>query len=238
MRELNLFKKDTLCIICAKSNSEGLKLKNIKKLNGKPLICFAIEKAKKNNLKNICVSTESNKIVNIVEKKGIKVFFKRSKTLCQRNVSKLIVWKDAVKRSEKFFNKKFKYVLDIEVTNPLITHIDLKNFLKKFYKNINRFSGQFCTTPARKNPYFNLLEFRNNKFFYSKTIPNKNITSRQIAPKTLEHVAALYCFKRDYLLKSSNIFDGKVNNFHVPLMKSFDIDTYEDFKLVKKILDK
>ena len=25
-------------------------------------------------------------------------------------------------------------------------------------------------------------------------------------------------------------------NFHVPLMKSFDIDTYEDFELVKKSL--
>ena len=105
MENFNKFKEDLLCIICAKSNSEGLKLKNIKRLNGKPLIYFAIEKAKKNNIKNICVSTESDKISNIVKKQGIKVFFKRSKKLCKRNISKLLVWKDALLKSEKHFKK-------------------------------------------------------------------------------------------------------------------------------------
>ena len=235
MRDYKIFKDNLLCLICAKSNSKGLKLKNIKKLNGKPLIYYAIEKAKKNNLKHICISTESNRIKNIVKKKGVKVFFKRSKKLCKRDVSKLVVWKDAIIKSEKYFNKKFEYVLDIEVTNPLTNHQDLKKFLFKFFKNIRNYDGQFCTTPARKNPYFNLLEYKNKRFFLSKSL-KKKITARQDAPKTLEHVAALYCFKRDYLLKSSNLFDGKINNFHIPLMKSFDIDTIEDFKLVCKIL--
>ena len=48
MRDYKIFKDNLLCLICAKSNSKGLKLKNIKKkLNGKPLIYYAIEKAKK-----------------------------------------------------------------------------------------------------------------------------------------------------------------------------------------------
>ena len=61
MRDYKIFKDNLLCLICAKSNSKGLKLKNIKKLNGKPLIYYAIEK-QKNNLKHICISTESNRI--------------------------------------------------------------------------------------------------------------------------------------------------------------------------------
>ena len=44
------------------------------------------------------ISTESNKVVKIANKKKIKVFFKRSKKLCKRNVSKLDVWKDAIKK--------------------------------------------------------------------------------------------------------------------------------------------
>ena len=134
MKKIKLFNENLLCIICAKSNSKGLKLKNIKKLNGKPLVYIAIDKAKKNNLKNICISTESDKILNLVKKKGIKTFFKRSKKLCRRDVSKIMVWKDAIKKSEKYYNKKFKYILDIEVTNPLIDHKDLKKFLKILYK--------------------------------------------------------------------------------------------------------
>ena len=108
-------------------------------------------KKQKNNIKNICVSTESDKISNIVKKQGIKVF-KRSKKLCKRNISKLLVWKDALLKSEKHFKKNFKCVLDIEVTNPLINHKDLDKFLKKFYKNNFYFDGQFCTTQRKKNP--------------------------------------------------------------------------------------
>tara|TARA_B100000963_G_scaffold109962_1_gene95713 strand:+ start:430 stop:1143 length:714 start_codon:yes stop_codon:yes gene_type:complete len=237
MNKFRIFKENLLCIICAKSNSEGLKFKNIKKINGKPLISIAIDKAKKNNLKYICISTESNKISKIAKNNGVKVFFKRSISLCRRNTSKLLVWKDAIRKSEKYFKKNFLYILDIEVTNPLINHNDLNKFLKKFFKSVNEFDGLFCTTPAKKNPYFNLLEYKKKKFIISKNIKNKNITARQIAPKTFEHVAALYCFKRDYILNCNSLFDGKINNFHVPLLKSFDIDTYEDFNLVKKILN-
>ena len=73
-----------------------------------------------------------------------------------------MVWKDALLKSEKHFKKKkkkknFKYVLDIEVTNPLINHKDLDKFLKKFYKNNFYFDGQFFVLLSEKNPYFNLL---------------------------------------------------------------------------------
>ena len=47
MKNFSLFKNNTLCIICAKSNSEGLPNKNIKKINGKPLLTYALDKAKK-----------------------------------------------------------------------------------------------------------------------------------------------------------------------------------------------
>ena len=127
MKNFNSFKNETLCNICAKSNSEGLKNKNIKKINGHPLVLYAINKAKKNNFKHICISTENNKIVKIAKKKGINVFFKRSKKLCKRSTPKLFVWKDAIKKSEIFFEKKFKYILEIEVTNPLINSGDLNN---------------------------------------------------------------------------------------------------------------
>ena len=70
------------------------------------MIYFAIEKAKKNNIKNICVSTESDKISNIVKKQGSKVFLKDRK-VCVEEISKLLVWKDAIIESLKSILKKF-----------------------------------------------------------------------------------------------------------------------------------
>ena len=52
MKNFNLFKNETLCIICAKSKSQGLPNKNIKLINNFPLIYYAIKKAKN---RNICV---------------------------------------------------------------------------------------------------------------------------------------------------------------------------------------
>ena len=51
-----------LCTICARAGSKGIKNKNIKLLNGKPLIYYTIQQAVKSKIfKNIVVSTDSKK---------------------------------------------------------------------------------------------------------------------------------------------------------------------------------
>ncbi len=236
MKSFSSFKKNTLCVICAKSKSQGLRNKNIKLINNYPLIYYAIEKIKKNNFKYICISTDSKKIASIARKYGVNVFFYRSQKLCKPNVPKILVWKDAINRSEKYFNRNFKHILDVEVTNPLIDKKDLLSFSKSFFKKYKRYDGLFCYTPAKKNPYFNLIERKKNGFKLSKNHKKGQVTSRQKAPQTFEHVAGLYYFNTNYILKCSNILDGKTFGYHVPLFKSFDIDNIFDFKLVELIL--
>jgi CMP-N,N'-diacetyllegionaminic acid synthase len=139
------FLNETLCLICAKGNSQGLKNKNIKKINKKTLIEIAFKKAEQNKLKFFCLSTESQKIRKIAKSFGLRSFFTRSKYLTDVNISKLDVWKDALIKSEKFYDKKFKYILDIEVTNPLTTKKDLNDFIKFFLNNINKsIDGCLC----------------------------------------------------------------------------------------------
>jgi len=236
MKNFNSFKENTICIICAKSISEGLPNKNVKKIQNIPLISYAFNKAKKNKFKYICVSSDSEKVFKLAKKHSIKVFFKRSKKLCNKNVAKILAWKDAITKSEKFFKKKFKYMIDIEVTNPLINENDLDIFLKSFFNKRQNYDGQFCITEAKKNPYFNMIEYKNKKYVLSKKKKQNKITARQNAPKVFEHVAGLYVFKRDYILKSKHILDGTIYGYKVSMLKSFDIDSILDFKLVKLLL--
>ena len=57
-------------IIPAKGNSNRLKDKNIYELNGKPLLQWTLEAAKKSKyLDRIFVSTESSKVADITKKK-------------------------------------------------------------------------------------------------------------------------------------------------------------------------
>ena len=71
--------KNNLAIIPARSGSKGLKDKNIKELNGKPLIAYAILEAQKTNIFDaIHVSTDSEKYAEIAKKWGADEPFLRS----------------------------------------------------------------------------------------------------------------------------------------------------------------
>ena len=61
----------TVCIIPARGGSKGLPLKNILSLNGKPLIAYTIENAKKSKIINrVIVSTDNRKIADISKEYG------------------------------------------------------------------------------------------------------------------------------------------------------------------------
>ena len=77
-----------ICLIAARRNSKGVPNKNIKLFLGKPLISYAIIKAKNSKIfQDIIVSTDDRKIASIAEKYGAKVPFIRPKKLAQDNTS-------------------------------------------------------------------------------------------------------------------------------------------------------
>ena len=238
MKNFKSFLENTLVVLCGRGNSKGLKNKNLIKINNKPLIYFAIDKIKKNKIIYTCISSDSRNIIKVAKKHGIHSFFVRPKKLSGPNVSKLMVWKHALETSELYFKKKFKYFLDIEITNPLTNDKDLNNFLKAFFKIKNKYDGMFCTRKSWKNPFFNILIKKHNGRFVTAKKTNKIILSRQKAPKTFDHVAAMYIFNSDYLRKTKHLLNGNLKAFNLPLIKSIDIDNREDYELVKKIMKK
>lgn len=68
-----------LCTICARGGSKGIKNKNIKVINGKPLIAYTIEQAKDSKLfEHIVISTDSDDIAKIAKEYGAEVFLKEA----------------------------------------------------------------------------------------------------------------------------------------------------------------
>ena len=78
-------KKNILAVIPARSGSKGIKNKNIKILNGKPLIYYTIKYAIKCNfIDHIIVSTDSKKYATISKKFGAEIPFIRKKKISKR----------------------------------------------------------------------------------------------------------------------------------------------------------
>ena len=71
-----------LAITLARGGSKGIKNKNIKKINGKPLISYTINEAKKSRyISDYIVSTDSKEIARISQKCGANVPFLRPKKI-------------------------------------------------------------------------------------------------------------------------------------------------------------
>ena len=225
-----------LCTICARKGSKGIKGKNLLKIKNKSLIFYTIDQAQKiKSINDIVISTDLKLSPKELKKRRLKVFFKREKKLSNDKVGKVPVIRDALKRAEKYYNKQYEIIIDLDVTSPLRSLTDIKNAISKF---INSKSNNLITLcESRKNPYFNMVEI-------IKKVPNlvinsrKTIRRRQDAPKIYDMNASIYLWKRKFLMKSDNLFSKKTMYYLMPVNRSIDIDNINDFKLVKFYLKK
>tara|TARA_Y100001970_G_C14195113_1_gene837585 strand:+ start:838 stop:1527 length:690 start_codon:yes stop_codon:yes gene_type:complete len=225
-----------LCTICGRGGSKGIKNKNLTKIKGKPLIYYSIKQAIKSKLfDEIVVSTDVHKIQKIAQRYGASSWFLREKKLASDKAAKLPVIKDSLKRSEKYFNKVFDYVIDLDISSPLRNIEDIRRAFKKFLKNNN--DNLFSVYEAKKNPYFNMVEMKNNKILLSKNT-KKFYTSRQTSPKVFSLNASIYIWKRERLLKSKTLIGKKTGIYEMPQERSIDIDSNLDLKIVKSLIKK
>ncbi len=229
--------KNVLCTICARSGSKGVKNKNIKELNGKPLIAYTIEQAKASGLfDHIVVSTDSDDIAKIAQEYGAEVFFKRSAEMASDKAGKLEVIRDAFMRSEEQYNTKFEYLIDLDATAPLRNVEDILNSYKQFLDNRN--CNLLTAMPSRRNPYFNLIEVDNTGLVaLSKTLDSR-IIRRQDAPKCYDMNASIYIWNRNTILNEKSLFMPKTGLYVMPEERSIDIDTPLDFEFVEFMMRK
>jgi len=95
-----------LCTICVRDGCKELRNKNIKNINGKPLVSYTINQAIRSEIfDNIAISSDSYKILNIAKKFGIKDLIKRPKNLAIGRAPKIPEIKNILVEMEKRYKK-------------------------------------------------------------------------------------------------------------------------------------
>jgi len=228
-------KNKILCTICARIGSKGVKNKNFKLINGKPLILYTVEQAIKSKIFDvIIISTDNSKIKEIININNKSILFrKRPKHLADDKSSKIDVIKDALSFAEESLKYEFNTIMDLDVTCPLRNLVDIKKSLNKF---VNKKSNVlFSVCESNKNPYFNIVEKKKNSI--QLVINSRKIfKSRQKAPKTFDINGAVYLFKRSVLKKLKTQYGNKTDIYVMPQDRSIDIDTNNDWKMVNYFL--
>lgn len=226
-----------LCTICARGGSKGVKNKNIKLLNGKPLIAYTIEQAKQSGLfEHIVISTDSDAIAETTQKNGAEVFFKRSAEMASDTAGKLDVIRDAFLRSEAHYGCTFDHLIDLDATAPLRSVQDILDSYAQFLRDDN--DNLITAMPSRRSPYFNLVEVdAQGKVALSKKL-SEGVVRRQDAPKSYDMNASIYIWKRDTILEQNSLFLDKTGLYVMPEERSIDIDTELDFEFVEFLMRK
>lgn len=224
--------KRVLAIIPARGGSKGVPRKNIKDLNGKPLISYTIEEAKKSKyIDSVVVSTEDKEISKISQKYNAEVPFLRPKELAEDNTPGI----DPILHTVKWFNEKgydFDYIMCLQCTSPFRKVEQIDDALEKLINE--RADSIVSVCESEISPYWMkkikngiMMDFLENAPFYPR---------RQDTPMVYRLNGSIYIAKREVLLKNKNWYTKNTLAYVMNKKSSIDIDEMIDFKFAEFLM--
>jgi CMP-N-acetylneuraminic acid synthetase len=125
-----------LGIIPARGGSKGLPGKNIKLLNGIPLIAYTIKEAIKSKLEECIVTTDSEEIASISRLYGGNVPFIRPIEIATDNASSIDVVLHALNFMKEHKNKEYDAIMLLQPTTPFRDSEDINQALDLLIKSV------------------------------------------------------------------------------------------------------
>lgn len=224
--------ENVLVVIPARGGSKGIPHKNIKPLGGKPLICYSIDVARQiTSDENICVTTDDDEIIKVVEDYGLKVPFKRPAELATDNCGS----NEVILHALKFFEdkgKKVDRIILLQPTSPFRTKGDVVGCYERYNDSLDMVT---TVKEASSNPYYDCYEL-NAEGFLQISKGDGSISRRQDAPKAYEYNGAVYVINPVSLKEKGLAKMTKVSMFVMDDFHSIDLDTMFDWKIAELVL--
>ena len=225
-------KQNILGITLARGGSKGIKNKNLIKIKGKPLIYYTIKEAKKSkNITNYIVSTDSLKIKRVAEKFKAEVPFIRPKKFSRDNSSSASALRHALIQCEKFYNKKFDYIIELMATNPLKSVEDINNVIKILIRyeadSVIAVNQLFDHHPARIKK---IIKGKLHDFAVKEKLESRR---QDLKPKAYVRSGSIYAMSRRFVLQGKRYFSGKSYAYILPSKRAINIDDKNDLLIAK-----
>ena len=226
-----------ICTICARGGSKGVKNKNIRELAGKPLLSHTLEQARESGVFDlIAVSSDSKAILAIARKYKADLLVERPAELASDTAAKIPVIRHCVEAAEKSYGREFDVIVDLDATSPLRLVEDIQGAVELLEKT--QVSNVITAAPARRSPYFNLVELDKTGVVKLSKPLERPIVRRQDSPQCFDMNASIYVWQRFALFNCPTVFNIDTRLFVMPEERSVDIDNKLDFEIVKLIMSK
>jgi CMP-N,N'-diacetyllegionaminic acid synthase len=225
-----------LITICARGGSKGIPGKNIRPINGRPLIAYSIDVARRFAAihgGDLALSTDDEEIRHSASQYGLVSDYRRPAALATDAAGKQETILDLVQHEERNRGRSYDYILDLDVTSPLRTVDDLDAAFKILQNDAGALN-LFSVNPAGRNPYFNMVEQQENGYY--DLVKKGNFLTRQSAPKVYELNASFYFYRRTfYDTPSPKTITDRSLVYVMPHM-CFDLDHPVDFDFMEYLM--
>lgn len=221
-----------LVIIPARGGSKGIPRKNIRKLGGKPLLCYAIDGARSVAPDcDICVTSDDPEIIRTAEDYGLEVPFVRPEYLASDTMGTYDVLLHALGYYEDL-GRRYDAVVLLQPTSPFRRPEDIRAAMEMYSPDIDMVVS---VRETNANPYFNCFEEDADGFLHLSK-GDGSCRRRQDAPKTWEYNGAVYVINPESLKASPLSQFRRICKYEMDPLHSLDLDTMLDWKLAELIM--
>ena len=226
-----------LCVLQVRGGSKGVPKKNIREVNGKPLMTWTIESAKKSNVfDSIWVSSDSDEILEVGRKEDVNTM-KRPDELSGDEVLSVDSLHWAVNNVEELSGKTYDYVVELPVVCPLRNETHIKEAVEKLITT-GADSVISVTQMTDKHPV-RMKRITDDDLIedFCSEYPEGDAGRRQDLEPCYIRNGGIYSMKRDTLMKEKTRH-GKVSRPYVMEDKySINIDSEMDLKIAEVMLN-
>jgi CMP-N,N'-diacetyllegionaminic acid synthase len=222
-----------IAIIPARGGSKGLPGKNIKSLNGKPMIAYAIEAALAcTQISEVIVSTDDEEIYQIGLQYGAKDTFLRPSELAGDNALAIDNYIYTLERLQREYHYAIDAFIVLQPTSPLRTIADIDAAITLFKNNNADSVISYCEEqhPVSWHKYLNEDGRLENIF------PDE-IKNRQDVRTSYYPNGAIFVFSYR-LIKSGRYYGDHTFSYLMPRQRSVDVDTLDDFEYAQFLMEK
>jgi N-acylneuraminate cytidylyltransferase len=218
-------KSKNVAFVPVRGGSKGIIDKNIKIINGFPLVYYVLKSLEDSELvDDVYVATDSNKIAKVVENFNFNKIsvYKRDDVNATDSSSTESVMLEFLEKN--YCNEDDNFIL-VQATSPFTTSEDFDNGIKLIQKEDD--SVLSCVKVKR---FF--WNFDGNPINYDF----KNRPRRQDFKGCFMENGAFYINKVRNILKYKNRISGNIKIYEMPEYTSFEIDEEYDLIIVEDLL--
>lgn len=226
-----------LAVIPARSGSKTLPHKNIKLLNGKPLLAYSIEHATQSKYDmRIVVSTDSNEYAKIAREWGAEVPFLRPSSISQDNSTDLECMQHCIRELKKIDGYEADIVVHLRPTQPQRKVKDLDKALDMFIQSYDDYDSLRSVVPVEKTPYkmYTIDGIELKPLFQEVNgIKEPYNVGRQQLPQTYLHNGYIDVIK-SFVIHRGSMTGSRIMCYIMQPNDTIDIDTQSDWDHVSK----